>query len=310
MVNIPFLLAFCLASLVLTVRLAAPALASGQSHPGSLHIGGRTRTYFVHTPPGYNPTVPTPLVIVLHGGGGNAEGAEKMSGMSAIADAQNFLVAYPNGTGAFRDRLLTWNIGVCCGYAMKNGVDDVAFLSALLDKLEHSYAVDPRRVYVTGMSNGGMMTYAVACALSSRIAAISPVAGALDMPCRPADAVSVIIFHGTDDEFVPFNGGIGPRQLGGPRDDKPVSYAVDFWVREDACNPAPQRTETKDLRTDTYSGCNDGTAVILNAVLGQNHAWPGGDQMLKMLPAPNPNVHASEMMWAFFAAHPKQAASR
>lgn len=284
---------------------ARPAIPSNESHSGSLYIGGRTRTYFVHTPPGYNGSFPMPLVIVLHGGGGNAEGAEKMSGMSTIADRNHFLVAYPNGTGIFKDHLLTWNVGVCCGYAMKHNVDDVAFLRALLDKLEHDYAVDPKRIYVTGMSNGGMMTYLAACTLSDRVAAISPVAGALDTPCHPADPVSVIIFHGTDDAFVPFDGGVGPRQLGGPRDDKSVSYAVDFWVRRDSCNPAPARSATPDLRTDEYSGCKDGTGVILNAVVGQNHAWPGGDQMLKMLPPPNPNVHASEMMWAFFAAHPK-----
>ncbi|HUO35256.1 MAG TPA: PHB depolymerase family esterase [Candidatus Acidoferrum sp.] len=293
----------CLVALFAMTR--QKGIAGEDSHRGSLYVDGRARTYFVHTPPGYNGTKPLPLVVVLHGGGGNAEGAEKISGMSPIADRENFLAAYPNGTGLLENRLLTWNVGVCCGYAMKHRVDDVAFLRGLLDKLGHDYSVDRKRIYVTGMSNGGMMTYYAACELSDRIAAISPVAGALDNPCHPTNPVSVIIFHGTKDEFVPFNGGVGPRQLGGPRDDKPVSYAVDFWVRKDGCNPAPKRTETRDLRTDVYSGCKDGTTVILNAVLGQDHAWPGGNQMLRMLPPPNPNVHASEMMWEFFAAHPK-----
>ncbi len=300
------LLAGC--AIVLAVLAFPPRrLRADQSaHPGTIEIGGRTRAYFVHTPPAYNGKSPLALVMVLHGGGGNAENAEKMSGMSREADMKNFLVVYPDGTGGLGNRFHTWNSGNCCAYAMKNNVDDVGFLRALIEKLERDYPVDRRRVFVTGMSNGGMMTYRMACEDAAQIAAIAPVAGALSVPCHPANPVSVIAFHGTADKNVPFDGGTGSKQIGGPRDDRPVSYAISLWAKADGCNPTPRRTETADLRTDTYAGCNAGTAVELNAVLGQGHAWPGGDRVLRVLDAPNPNVNATELMWSFFAAHPKQ----
>jgi polyhydroxybutyrate depolymerase len=273
---------------------------------GQLEIDGRTRTYFVHTPPAYDGKTPLPMVIVLHGGGGNAENAEKMSRMSAKADQENFLAAYPNGTGFFEDHLLTWNTGNCCGYALKHRVDDVAFLRALIDKLERDYSVDPKRIYVTGMSNGGMMTYLAGCNLADKIAAIAPVAGAQDFDCRPSQPVSVIAFHGTADENVPFNGGSGAKSIGGPRVDRPVSYAINFWVKENSCPTAPQHTESGTLRTDLYSPCKSGTAVELNAIEGQGHAWPGGDRITRILDQPDQTVSATNLIWTFFQQHPKR----
>jgi polyhydroxybutyrate depolymerase len=295
----------CAAIALLVLAPARGRAADESKHPGSIESGGRTRTYFVHTPPGYDGTEKLPLVIVLHGGGGNAENAEKMSGMSDKADAANFLVLYPDGTGGVGEHFHTWNSGNCCAYAMKNNVDDVAFLRALLEKLEYEYAVDQKRVFVTGMSNGGMMAYRVGCAMADKVAAIAPVAGAIDASCNPSAPVSVIAFHGTEDENVPYNGGVGKRQIDGPRDDKSVAYAIDFWVKRDGCNTTPKKLELGTLRTEGYGGCKDGTAVVLNTVVGQGHAWPGGDRIMKPLDKPDPTVKATDLMWAFFQAHPK-----
>jgi polyhydroxybutyrate depolymerase len=275
-------------------------------HDGQIQVDGRTRTYFVHTPPAYDAKTPLPMVIVIHGGGGNAESAEKMSRMSLQADQKNFLVAYPNGTGRFEDHLLTWNTGNCCAYALKNNVDDVAFFRALIAKLERDYSVDPNRLFVTGMSNGGMMTYLAACNLADKIAAIAPVAGAQNFDCHPSQPVSVIAFHGTADENVPFNGGSGSKSIGGPRDDRPVSYAINFWTKQDGCAAAPQHTESGTLRTDLYAPCQSGTAVELNAIEGQGHAWPGGDRGLRILDQPDQTISATNLMWAFFEQHPKR----
>jgi polyhydroxybutyrate depolymerase len=281
--------------------------ADDSKHPGTLDSGGRIRTYFVHSPPGYDGSEKLPLVMVLHGGGGNAENAEKMSGMSDKADEANFLVVYPDGTGGMGDHFHTWNSGNCCAYALKNNVDDVAFLRALIDKMEYEYAVDPKRVFVTGMSNGGMMTYRMGCAAADKIAAIAPVAGSLDIECNPTQPVSVIAFHGTADENVPYDGGVGKKQLDAGRDDKPVSYAIGFWVKRDGCNATPQKSEQGTLRTDSYSGCKDGTAVVLNSVVGQGHAWPGSQHLLRLVTdKPDPTVPATNMMWDFFKGHPKQ----
>jgi polyhydroxybutyrate depolymerase len=287
-------------------RLLSRYADSANHHEGSIEVGGRTRTYFVHTPPGYDGKTHLPMVIVIHGGGGNAENAEKMSRMSAKADQENFLVAYPNGTGRFDERFLTWNTGNCCGYARRENVDDVAFFRALIDQLEKNYPVDPQRLYVTGMSNGGMMTYLAGCNLADKIAAIAPVAGAQNFDCHPSQPLSVIGFHGTADENVPFNGGTGTKSIGGPRVDKPVSYAINFWVAEDGCSPTPQHTEAGSLRTDVYSNCKGGTAVELNAIVGQGHAWPGGDRITRLLDAPAETVSATDLMWIFFQQHPKQ----
>src|SRR5580704_8834959 len=128
-------------------------------HKLALTTGGQGRTYLLHLPPIYDGKRSLPLVIVLHGGGGNAPGAARMTGFSEKADKEGFVVAYPNGSGRLRNRLLTWNSGNCCGYALDNSVDDVGFIRALIDALEKTRAIDPTRVYATGMSNGGMMTY-------------------------------------------------------------------------------------------------------------------------------------------------------
>lgn len=293
---------------ILLLVLAPPRGRASDSdkHPGTIDVGGRTRTYFVHTPPGYAGDDKLPLVMVLHGGGGNAENAERMSGMSDKADAANFLVVYPDGTGGAGEHFHTWNSGNCCAYALRNDVDDVAFLRALLDKLEYEYAVDPKRVFVTGMSNGGMMAYRVGCTLADKVAAIAPVAGSLDIECNPSQPVSVIAFHGTADENVPYDGGVGKKQLDAAREDKPVSYAIGFWVKRDACNATPKKSEKGTLRTDVYSGCADGTAVVLNTIVGQGHAWPGSPHILRGLAdKPDPTVPATDLMWDFFQSHPK-----
>jgi polyhydroxybutyrate depolymerase len=269
-----------------------------EKRSGSIEIGGRKRVYFVHTPPAYDGKKSLPLVLVLHGGGQSPESAEWMSGMSTKADSENFLVAYPSGTGRL-SRMPTWNSGNCCGYALENKVDDVAFLSALIDKLEHDYSVDSKRVYVTGMSNGGMMSYRLACEAAGKIAAIAPVEGAQNVECRPAAPVSVIVFHGTADRHVAYDGGTARSQIGPARVDDSVASAISFWVREDACAATPQNKATGAVHTDIYTGCKDGTAVTLYAIQGGHHTWPGGRMSGNKVPA-------TDLMWAFFTEHPKQ----
>ncbi|HJY87163.1 MAG TPA: hypothetical protein VKE24_10035, partial [Candidatus Acidoferrales bacterium] len=155
---------------------------------------------------------------------------------------ENFLVAYPSGTGR-SSRMPTWNSGNCCGYAMENKVDDVAFIRALIDNLEHNYSVDPRRIFVTGISNGGMMSYRIGCELADQIAAIAPVEGAQNIDCWPSGPVSVILFHGSKDRLVPFRGGSTPFQIGPRRTDNSVANAVAFWVKQDGCSLTPKHEE-------------------------------------------------------------------
>ena len=264
---------------------------------GSIDIDGRTRTYLLHAPARYDPKRKTPLVLVLHGATESPENVERISGMSALADREDFLAVYPSGTGRL-SRVPTWNAGNCCGYALAHKVDDVAFIRALIDKLEREYTIDPRRVFATGISNGAMMSYRLACELSDKIAAIAPVEGALNVECGPAHPVSVIVFHGTADRLVPFDGGSTPFQLGGPRKDNSVAGAVDFWVKQDGCAPSPARQETRSAVSTIYSGCRGGTGVALYAIPGGRHMWPGDRHS-------GNDVPATELMWSFFVEHPK-----
>jgi polyhydroxybutyrate depolymerase len=161
---------------ILGFRLFAFSSSVTGNKPGSIELDGRTRTYFVHLPPAYNGKTLLPVVIVLHGATESPAGVEKLSGMSVEADQENFIAVYPRGTGRMNPaRMPTWNSGNCGGYAQRNHVDDVGFMRALIDKLEQDYAVDPKRIYVTGISSGGMMSYRLACELSDKIAAAAPV---------------------------------------------------------------------------------------------------------------------------------------
>ncbi|HXZ48485.1 MAG TPA: PHB depolymerase family esterase, partial [Usitatibacter sp.] len=239
--------------------------------------------------------------------GGNAANAARMSGMDAEADREGFIAAYPNGTGPLRNILLTWNTWQCCGRALEENADDVGFVRALVGQVERDYPVDRKRIYATGMSNGGMMAYRVGCELADVFAAIAPVAGALDTDdCRPAARVSVIAFHGTADQHVLFEGG-APRQSldRHKRVDKSVAYAIDFWKRRDGCEGEPARRREGSVTHEAYS-CADGTAVELYAIEGQGHAWPGGEKGRPTADAPTTEISATDLMWNFFARHPKR----
>lgn len=265
----------------------------------TLEVNGAPRTYLLHVPPGYAASQRVPLVLVLHGATQSAANVEIMSGMDERADKEHFIAAYPEGTG----RAPTWNAGACCGYAQNNQIDDVAFVRALIGHLEQAYSIDPKRVYATGISNGAMMSYRLGCELAGEIAAIAPVEGAQDIPCHPSQPVSVIVFHGTADRLVPFNGGSTPFQIGQRRTDTSVMDAVDFWVQRDGCLSAPKTTGTSGVHISTYSGCTAGTGVALYAIQGGRHDWPGspGADRLGL----SGGVNATDVMCQFFAAHPK-----
>lgn len=290
--------------------LAMPSYAD-ELKPGdhelALTAGGRERTYLLHLPPVYDGKRSLPLVIVLHGGGGNAEGAVRMTGFGEKADKEGLVVVYPNGSGRLRTRLLTWNSGNCCGYAMDKNVDDVGFIRSLIDELVKTRAIDPKRIFVTGMSNGGMMTYRLGCELSDKIAAIAPVAGALNVEnCQPANPVSVIIFHGTADEHVLYNGGEPIRKVDRHfRVDKSVSYAVSFWVKHNGCSEIPKRSVKGNIRTEVYGSGKDGAEVVLYTINDGGHAWPGGESYL-LGTEPTREISATDLMWDFFVRHPKK----
>jgi len=292
-----FLIGIAVTGLLRHFVLGAPAKPG---IPGTIVVGERTRTYFVHLPPAHDGSRPMPMVLVLHGATESPEGVERLSGMSEKADKEKFIAVYPRGTGRLNPAPMpTWNSGNCCGYAQQNNVDDVAFLRKLIEKLEKDYRVDPLRIFVTGISNGGMMSYRLACELSDTIAAAAPVEGAQNLDCHPSNPVSIIVFHGTGDRLVPFEGGTTPFQLGPKRKDTSVAEAIAFWVKQDGCSAAPKHEENPELHRDVYTGCKNGTGVELYAIQGGRHIWPGSQLSGNAIPA-------TDMMWTFFSRHPKQ----
>jgi len=228
------------------------------------------------------------------------------SGFNQLSDEKGFIVVYPNGTGRLGDKLLTWNGGTCCGYAMTNNIDDVGFVRALVADLQASYKIDPKRIYATGLSNGGIMSYRLACEASDLFAAIGPVAGTLNYKqCAPSQPVAIIHFHGTDDTYLPYEGGYGPDSVGGVLFAS-VKESIDFWLAFNECQQPPQTEAFADIQHDAYVNCAAGTAVELYTILGGKHAWPGSDG-----PAwpggdePTQTISAASLMWEFFMAHPK-----
>jgi len=276
---------------------------------GVLIADRRKRTYYVHVPPQYDPQKPTPLVIVLHGGGRKALGAVRISEMNLKADEKGFIALYPNGTGKLMSSLLTWNSGNCCGYAMRHDIDDVAFMRQLLKELPKEYSIDPNRIYIAGFSNGAMMAYKLAHELSGYIAAIAPVAGSMqyEPETAPVAPVSIIAFHGTADEYTPYYGGEvkNPRA---PRVDKPVADAISFWVKHNECSEPPIREESETIIKETYTNGKKGTEVVLYTIKDGGHAWPGGKKgnFYGNIDPPTQEISATDLMWDFFQRHPKE----
>jgi polyhydroxybutyrate depolymerase len=276
-------------------------------------VGAVERSYLVHRPPGIESDHALPLVVDLHGGGGQASTARQQTRFNDLADRYGFIVAYPNGSGkqralmaAVNRRFLTFNAGACCAYAAEHHVDDVAFIRAMVARLEAEYPIDRYRIYATGMSNGGMMSYRLACEASEIFAAVGVVSGAqLVSRCAPQRPVSLIHIHGSADRYVPFNGGEGDKSLV-DFDAPPTRSSVSFWARRDGCSVTPRHTVQGSIEHDEYPGCAAGLGVELYVVDGGGHAWPGGERMSRRGDEATQEMSASQVIWQFFAAHPKR----
>lgn len=273
----------------------------------SITVGGMTRSYVVHAPKGHGQQRPMPVVLALHGATMNGPMMAWFSGLNRKADEAGFLAVYPNGTGTRSS--LFWNGGNRCGPAMRDPVDDVAFISTLLDDLLRTYPVDARRVYATGVSNGAVMAYRLASELSDRIAAIAPVAGAVgtenNQPKRP---VSVLHFHGTKDEYIPFLGGRGEKSITGTHFCS-VDHSIQTWVKLNGCDEMPRadvlsrKGDELSVTRKTYGSGKDGSEVALVEIEGGGHTWPGRESPAATLGKSATNVSANDLMWEFFQKH-------
>jgi polyhydroxybutyrate depolymerase len=233
----------------------------------TMPFGGMDRTYRVHRPAGL--TAAAPLVVMLHGAFGDGQQAENSYGWDQLADNAKFVVAYPDGVGH------TWNAHGCCGTAEQENIDDVGFITTMVGEISAAMPIDQSRVYATGISNGGIMTYALACN-SGIFAAIGPDAATQIDPC-PAP-------H--------------PTSVNGP----PIPDVNAFWRKVDQCGP-PDVTTKAPVTTST-AACADRRSVELITIDGGRHQWPGGTTFLERFGTTTHVLNATDTIWQFFAAHP------
>jgi polyhydroxybutyrate depolymerase len=264
---------------------------------------GMTREYLVHVPASYRAGRPTPMLMALHGGGGDDafQANDSWYGLIGKSEQAGFIAVFPNGYSRLPSGMLaTWNAGNCCGAAQKNNIDDVGFLREVIARVERQATVDPRRVFVTGMSNGAMMAWKLACG-APEVRAIAPVEGTDMTPnCRPSHPVPVIEFHAADDDHVPFNGGAGVGPSHAVMTSVPATQAK--WVAIDRADPALKRVLTvPGAHCDLHSPGRGGAPVELCVTDTGGHSWPGGgDQQGRK--APSHAISANDLMWNFFSS--------
>jgi len=290
---------------------ASAATGCGSAATGSstlsVSIGGHTRTVIVQLPTGYTGAAKTPLVLNMHGSGSTAADQELFTGMDATADADRFIVAYPQalipeGTG------FDWNVpGVPLigGAPVPAGAaNDIAFLTQLVGVLEHRYCINSARVYATGFSGGARTASQLACDASKVFAAVAPVSGLRRAsPCPTSRAVPVVAFHGTADPVDPYAG------HGQAYWTYSVPQAAADWAHQDGCaTKAASSQPNPSVTLTTYNRCAGAASVELYSVKGEGHEWPGGPtlppRLTRLLGPQSTAVNANAVIWAFFKAHP------
>ncbi len=270
-------------------------------------VGSLSRSYILSVP-SKRPTTSAgvvrayPLVIVLHGSSGSADDMRQTTGMDSLGEAGRFLVAYPNGLqGAGGLYPSDWNAGTCCGASARENVDDVGFISGMITEIGKHVALDKRRIYVAGFSDGGRMAHHLACQLSTTIAAIAVVSGSLkDDSCAPKSAVALFAVHGTSDDEVPYDDAAltpPPAPVSGVGATLPPS--IQFWLATNKCGGgASTRTSTDVVRT-SFGTCT-GAEVVFYSIEGGSHAWPGDPGGSGSRP-PMSELPASKLIAQFFS---------
>lgn len=260
----------------------------------TVRSGDLDRTYILHIPPQYDGTTRLPLVLNLHGFGSNARNQAAYSRLPQKADEEGFILVTPHGAGTPPQ----WN-----NAQLPSGVDDVAFISGLLDHLESTLCIDPERMYAAGISNGAAFASRLACNLPDRIAGIAFVAATIyPVVCDSTTPVPVIAFHGTADACVPYDGGTTACGRGALPVQPVETYAA-RWAEHNGCDPEPARGRlTEHVRTLAYSECDENSTVILYTVEGGGHTWPGSIDVPRLGPVTN-EIDATDLLWEFFEAH-------
>lgn len=291
------------ASCLLAVMLVwFPTLLYSQTDVyDSIGVDGKWRTFMTHLPAGYSAAKRYPLVLAFHGGGPlGYQSIQFQSRLSQKSDAEGFVLVYPEGVRVAGAR--TYNAGACCAPATTLNIDDVGFVDALLTKLFKARSIDSTRVYATGFSNGALLCYRLANELSSRIAAIAPVAGCLVIyPWSPRKAVPIISFHSYQDQNVKYLGGVTTGATGTyfpPQDSMLDVIGSDYQcaVKKDTLHHEPGRYD--HFR---YSDCACSAVVEQYVSYDGEHSWPGG--LATGTTTVSDQFNATDLMWRFFTRY-------
>jgi polyhydroxybutyrate depolymerase len=281
-------LAACALTRETPVPPAGRAAAIAGTSVGTLTSSGEERHYRLHVPPNAGTGQALPLVINLHGYNSNAEQQELVSQMSAKADAAGFVAVYPEGLGDPQ----SWHFGT-----RAEAEADVQFMRDLVQTLEKQLAIDPRRIYVTGISNGAEMSYRLMCVFADTAAAFALVSGGYPPfpECQPARPVPVVVFHGTDDQLLPYEG--HPPLL------LPVRQWAEQWAARNGCAASPNVTlQRGDVTGEAWPNCHDEADVVLYTINGKGHSWPGSNMPARITTR---DISATDVIWDFFVAHPR-----
>jgi polyhydroxybutyrate depolymerase len=269
----------------------------------SVSVGGLTRNYLLHVPANLPAGKSAPLVLVFHGGGGHDWNMPGFTHFDDLADQEGFYVAYPDAVNRH------WNDS-----RGESDADDVGFTRELIAALERAHAIDPHRIYATGISNGGFFSNRLACDLGDKIAAIASVAATMPKPlaadCKPARPISVLYMQGTDDPLVPIDGGtVGFVKGRGRGENISLADSAKFWRSIDGLSAAPAVKEYPDrtgdgtsIHRELWTGGKDDAEVDVYTIEGGGHTWPGGIQYLPnmIVGKASQNLNATRTIWEFF----------
>lgn len=266
----------------------------------SIIVDGLTRTFLVNVPPDYYyDSGPKALVIALHGGGGSGAQFEQSTGLTHKADAEHFVVVYPDGyAGSAGNK--SWNAGNCCGAAVKENINDIKFITQLIDKLIADYKIDAKRVYITGHSNGGMLAYRAAAEISNKITAIAVNSCSMVVasPIMQVRAVPILHMHSIKDTHVPYTGGVGTgiTKVYFP----PVDSVLQIWANINACLTSPEIIQHSGYSIKRWIGCKHNTDIQLYLMKDGGHSWPGGYNKNPNADPTSKVINANDKLWSFF----------
>ena len=273
----------------------------------NITFDGVARNFIVYLPSGYNNSGKMPLIFAIHGGSGTPEGMINIANFKTIADRDKVVLVYPEGVQK------NWNDGRPTA-PNQLGINDVGFFNQMCDYMINNYSVDAKKIYATGISNGGFMSTRLGCELSNRIAAIAVNAATIEATtiapnCKPNRPVPALYIHGTTDPLVPFLG--GQITAGGTAGGTILSHfqVIEKWVALNGCNSTPTIADLPDISNDgttikqrVYSGGTNGSEVVSYVITNGGHTWPQGYQYLNevIIGKTSQDMNACEVIWTFF----------